>query len=382
LLKTPPCTGTAFGCRTPWMAYQGSPNHPSSRETRSPTRSRHRTQAPFGTTRTSLPQLGRGLAGALIVEERQPIAVDRDLLWVIQDWRLDERAQIAGGFGNRMEASMSGRVGNTVTINGRVPGTISVGCGERLRLRIVNAASARIMGLHFDGHQPSVVAHDGQPCEPHAVPDGRLLLGPAMRADLILDMRGKPGRRYAIRDDFYGDQLAYALVELAYDAQPFREHALDPSLVLPSNPLPEPNLSEAVRHEVTIQGGMMSINGGMGGMGRTGGSTWTMNGMSMTGDGAPDMEPLFTMPRGRSVVLAVRNESAWWHPMHLHGHSFRVLSRNGTPVLRREWRDTVLMPPRERAEIAFVADNPGDWMFHCHVTDHQMTGLMTVFRIA
>jgi FtsP/CotA-like multicopper oxidase with cupredoxin domain len=81
-------------------------------------------------------------------------------------------------------------------------------------------------------------------------------------------------------------------------------------------------------------------------------------------------------------VLAVRNESAWWHPMHLHGHSFRVLSRNGTPVPRREWRDTILMPPRENAEIAFVADNPGDWMFHCHVTDHQMTGLMTVFRIA
>lgn len=68
--------------------------------------------------------------------------------------------------------------------------------------------------------------------------------------------------------------------------------------------------------------------------------------------------------------------------MHLHGHSFRVISRSGVSAPRREWRDTVLLPPRESAEIAFVAANPGDWMFHCHVTDHQVAGLMAVRRIA
>jgi FtsP/CotA-like multicopper oxidase with cupredoxin domain len=68
--------------------------------------------------------------------------------------------------------------------------------------------------------------------------------------------------------------------------------------------------------------------------------------------------------------------------MHLHGHSFRVISRNGKPSARREWRDTVLVPPRETVEIAFLADNLGDWMFHCHVTDHQETGMMGVIRIA
>ena len=52
----------------------------------------------------TLQQLGRGLAGALIVEEPEPVAVDRDLLWLIEDWRLDDRGRIAGGFGNRMEA--------------------------------------------------------------------------------------------------------------------------------------------------------------------------------------------------------------------------------------------------------------------------------------
>src|SRR6184192_521034 len=67
----------------------------------------------------TLQQLGRGLAGALIVEEREPIAVDRDLLWFIEDWRLQADGRIAAGFGNHMEAGMSGRIGNTVTINGR-----------------------------------------------------------------------------------------------------------------------------------------------------------------------------------------------------------------------------------------------------------------------
>jgi FtsP/CotA-like multicopper oxidase with cupredoxin domain len=100
----------------------------------------------------TLQQLGRGLAGALIIEEREPITVDRDLLWFIEDWRLDDGGRIAPGFGNRMEAGMSGRIGNTVTINGRPPEPVSVRSGERVRLRIVNAALARIVALRFEGH--------------------------------------------------------------------------------------------------------------------------------------------------------------------------------------------------------------------------------------
>jgi FtsP/CotA-like multicopper oxidase with cupredoxin domain len=76
------------------------------------------------------------------------------------------------------------------------------------------------------------------------------------------------------------------------------------------------------------------------------------------------------------------NETAWHHPMHLHGHSFRVLSRNGEPTRHKEWQDTVLLAPRERVEIALVADNPGNWMFHCHILEHQEGGMMGVIRVA
>ena len=337
----------------------------------------------------TLQQLGRGLAGALIIEEPERVAVDRDLLWFIEDWRLDDEGRIMGGFGNRMEAGMSGRIGNTVTLNGRVREAVSVKAGERVRLRIVNAALARIIGLRFEGHKPIIVAHDGQPSDPYPPDGGRVMLGPAMRADLILDMNGTPGQTYRVIDDFYPD-LAYKLADLAYDpGKPARDPRSDAPPKLPTNPLPEPDLAAAERHQIALQGGMM---GGMGMMGRSGmmggmgtmgdDATWAMNGMSMTGDGQPDMPPLFTLKRGKSCVLAVRNETAWRHPMHLHGHSFRVISRNRKPNPRREWRDTVLVPPRETVELAFAADHPGDWMFHCHVADHQEAGMMSVIRIA
>lgn len=72
----------------------------------------------------------------------------------------------------------------------------------------------------------------------------------------------------------------------------------------------------------------------------------------------------------------------WPHPMHLHCHSFRVISRDGKPTSRREWQDTVLIERRERTEIAFVADNSGDWMFHCHILEHMLGGMMGVIRVA
>ncbi|MBX5132669.1 multicopper oxidase family protein [Rhizobium lentis] len=337
----------------------------------------------------SLEQLGRGLAGAVIVEERDPVAVDRDLLWLLADWRLKETGEIASGFGNRMEAAMSGHVGNTVTLNGRVSETESFRAGERVRLRLLNASLARIMALRFEGHRPMIVAIDGQPCDPHEPESGRVLLGPAMRVDLMLDLQGEPGRRYDVVDDFY-DGLSYRVTQLAYDeAAPIRGHVADAPLELPRNPLPEPDLAAAERHTLTLQGGMMSMAGmssmnGMMGGGMTGmgdGTVWAINGQSMTGDGHAGMEPALTFQRGCTVVLELRNETAWWHPMHVHGHSLRLLSRNGQPVPHHQWQDTVLMAPKDVAEVAFVADNPGDWMLHCHVIDHQMSGMMTVLRV-
>jgi FtsP/CotA-like multicopper oxidase with cupredoxin domain len=335
----------------------------------------------------SAEEVGRGLMGAFVIEEPEPPPVDRDLVWVLGDFRLREDASIVGGFDNPMEMSMAGRVGNTVTINGQVvPDRIAVRRGERIRLRLINAAAARIFGLEFRGHHPLVVAYDGQPVEPHAPEGGRVILGPAMRTDLVLDMTAS-GNTAPVIDSFY-ERLSYKLVELSYtDEPPLRAQPLAPPAKLPANTMPEPDIANAHRHEVTLTGGMMGGMGMGGGMGIGGGgmmgsgAMWAINGVAMPAGDMRHMKPILTLTRGKTYILAIENKTAWYHPIHLHGHSFRVITRNGRSTKYREWRDTVLLPPRERAEIAFVADNPGDWMFHCHILAHQDGGMMSVIRV-
>ena len=326
-------------------------------------------------------QVEMGLAGALIVEEPERLAVDRDALWVLDDWRMQRDGQVTQDFGSMRDATHDGRIGNTVTINGALPGQVAVESGERIRLRLLNVANARIFALRFEGHAPTVIALDGMPCEPHAPAGERIVLGPGMRADVILDATGKPGERHRVIDDFFARQ-AYEVVTLAYDERKRRRPApAGPVPSLAPNPVPEPDLAAAERQRIVFTGGMMGMMGGMPGMGGGPGAVWAINGHSSR-ESDHSHAPLLTLARNRSCVLELVNDTAWWHPIHLHGHSFRIISRNGAADPQPRLVDTSLLPPRERAEIAFVADNPGDWMFHCHVLEHQASGMMATIRVA
>lgn len=328
-------------------------------------------------------QLGRGLSGALIVEEAEPPRVDRDLVWLLDDWRLTRDAALAEDFGNFHDASHAGRLGNTVTLNGRLPDRIALRPGERLRLRLINAANARVFGLDFGELAPVVVALDGQPVAPHAPEGGVVTLGPGMRADLMLDVPARMAGPVAVRDVFYAGQ-EYHFADLAPEGEPLRDRAPDWPMELPPNPLAEPDVARARREAIVFHGGMM----GQAMMGARAdammaemreGRLWFVNGAAATGH---LLAPLLSVARDESVVLEMENLTAWHHPIHLHGHAFRVLRRDGRPTPRREWQDTVLMAPRERVEVGFVADNPGDWMLHCHVLEHQASGMSAVLRVA
>jgi FtsP/CotA-like multicopper oxidase with cupredoxin domain len=333
----------------------------------------------------SAEQTARGLYGPLIIEERELPRVDRGITWVLDDWRLARSAQITEDFGHFHDITHAGRIGNTVTINGAIPDTFKVRRGERIRLRLINAANARNFALDLGAHAPVIVALDGQPVEPHVPADGLVTLGPAMRVDLILDMMEPAGSRTAVIDRFYQGR-DYRLVDFVYDEAPLRDTPPDWPLALPANPLAEPDLANAERHEVIFTGGAM---GGMRGARVNGewtdmrtmvraGLAWAINGVAAHGH---VMEPMVTLKRGTTHILAMRNDSAFHHPIHLHGHHFRVLSRNGAPVRYTPWHDTVLMAPENQVEVAFVADNPGDWMFHCHIPEHMEAGMMGVVRV-
>jgi len=322
-------------------------------------------------------QVGSGLYGPLIVEEPDPPQVDRDITWVLSDWRLDRSARITGDFMSFMDASHAGRIGNTVTVNGAVRESFGVRAGERVRLRLINASNARIYGLRFEGHAPWVIAFDGQPVESHRPQDGRVVLGPAQRADLVIDCNSEPGSRHRVIDDFYR-QRAYRLLDLAYSEAAAARGKARPVPRLAPNPFARPDIVRAEHHRIVFGGGMMGV---MPSQREHNGMFWTVNGKPVSEDDHRH-EPLLTLARGRSYVFELVNDTAWHHPIHIHGHVSQVLSRNGSAAQHGESGDTVLIDPRSSAEIAFVADNPGNWMLHCHILEHQAAGMMTTIRVA
>lgn len=358
-------------------------------------------------------QLGRGLYGALIVEEADPLPVDRELVWMRDDWRLNESAAIDDGFNAMHDVGHAGRIGNVVTVNGVAPmgtvGDVPVRPGERIRLRLLNAANGRIFALDFDELAPMVIAMDGHPVTPHRNETPLLLLGPGMRFDLVIDIpvSGKPS--FAVTDRFY-DGMENAIARLVPSGTPLRDHAPDGDLALKPNSLPEPDLGQAVKHDLIYSGGMMgdmilsqmirsghitpeklsamgmesAAGSGMGGMANMmrsmfgAGNIWAVNGRDPDRDGNG---PLVTLTRGQTCHLTLMNATAWLHPIHLHGHAFRLLARNDVPVRHQPWLDTVLIEPGDRVEIAFVADNPGDWLIHCHILEHKVGGMSGVIRV-
>lgn len=336
-------------------------------------------------------QLGRGLSGVFIVEEPPEIAarlgVDREIVWAIDDWRLDEAAQIAP-FGNRHDASHGGRFGNVVTVNGRQDLGEPVRAGERVRLRLVNLANAQFFYLRFQPLDPWLVALDGHPVEPVRLGDGGVWLGSGQRADLVVDIDLAPGAYAEVLDLAYGVDEARAIMGWnVLDTEPMRQGAQPAPSALPANPVPKPDWENAEKHSLVFEGGAM------GGMtqakmdGRTldmralveAGRFWAING-SVPAE-IHSTPPLLNLALGKSHIITLENRTRWVHPIHLHGHSFFVSDPrlpDGSPSVLR---DTVLMAPNEVTQIAFVADNPGRWMLHCHVLEHQGSGMMGTIQV-
>lgn len=334
-------------------------------------------------------QVERGLAAALVVEEERPYPVDQDIVWLLDDWRLDAQGRIAEDFYRFHDVAHAGRLGQKLTVNGVQQPTQAVQAGERIRLRLINASNARIYQLALEGLPGWLIARDGVPAEAAIPWSGPMLLGPGMRADMVIDAT-TPGV-FELRDE--QPRNPAVLARLAVQGKAATARRPDPAPP-PIEGLPAPVLDGAFEQTVTIGGGARSRDGwpqqteaeraarrqrreaGA----READPAWTLNGVAHT-DHHHHHEPLFSVQRGRTVRLSFDNRTAWWHPMHLHGHHFQVLSRNGQPLPDKPWRDTVLVAPGDRLEVAFVADNPGRWLIHCHVLEHHAGGMGTVFEV-
>ena len=325
-------------------------------------------------------QMARGLYGALIVDESEGAPeVDIDEVLLLDDWRLTDDAQIAGGFGNMHDWAHAGRIGNWITVNGDGGWSRTVQHGARMRLRLVNTANARVFTLEARGLEGRVVALDGMPLETPQ-PLGQLAMAPAQRADLIVDVIAGDGEE-AMLVSFERDG-GYAIAAFNVDGVARTERLPDPE-PLPPNSVPVLGSILDARHvDLLMEGGAMGgmrgamMGGRMMGMRdmASAGKVWAFNGMA----DMPDA-PLIEANRGETVRISITNDTAWPHAMHLHGHHFRKIAADGAtgPL-----RDTLLMNRGETADIAFVADNPGDWLLHCHMLEHSAGGMMTWLRVA
>ncbi len=343
----------------------------------------------FGSTE----QLARGLYGLLIVEEREPVQVDRDLTLAVDDWRLTGNGEISADFGNFHDAMMAGRLGQYITLNSEDTLDLPVKTNERLRLRIVNTANSRIFQFRIAQHMARVMAVDGQPCPPEIAPNGVLRLAPGNRVDLFLDATLKPGARAPITvDDLRGGELQVG--SMVYDAgEPLRDKPLADPKPLPNNPVPgNLDLAGALKLDVPLDGGGMAMmmgrgmGGPMGGMGpgRFDGygvpqqqRIWALAGVASSGHDGP---PMFTVKRGRTVLLNFINRTAFPHAMHVHGHHFRQFDHSGEGF-KPYWLDTVIADVERAERVAFVADNPGKWMMHCHMIEHMAAGMAAWFEV-
>jgi len=333
-------------------------------------------------------QTERGLYGALIVQERRPPDADRELVWMLDDWSVDDQGRL-DPFGDLQAAGHAGRLGTIITINGSMDRIEQVRANERIRLRLLNAANARTFGLGFEDQTAWIVALDGQPVSPHHPPSDRVVLAPGMRADLMIDISDRRRSTVVIDDYFDGAHYAYDLARFDYSNQPpARSVPLPTPDMLPANPIAEPRMAGAEQHRIVFEGGAI---GGL----KTGlvsgkrwngrklareGRFWSINGH--VHDNVSFAKPLLRMKLGASYRLELINRTIFEHSVYLHGHKFRVIMREGRAEPHRPFRDTVLIGPKERIEIALVADNPGQWLLHCSVLEHKEAGMTAVIVVS
>jgi len=244
------------------------------------------------------------------------------------------------------------------------PEIVRVERGGRIRLRLINGASASQFWVDLGELVGRVVATDGHPV--HPVTDSRFPIAIAQRLDILIDLPRTGAFPILARVEGTGRQTGIVLAtagaqipriaDSAQDAPPV-DNSLEARLTA-AEPLP-PRPADLAR-TITLNGGMKPY-------------AWSMN-----GEYWPQVTPLM-LRKGQRVEIDLVNQSIMAHPMHLHGHVFQVIAIDARPI-QGAVRDTVLVMPMGRVRIAFDADNPGRWAFHCHVLYHMVTGMMTEFR--
>jgi FtsP/CotA-like multicopper oxidase with cupredoxin domain len=363
-----------------------------------------------------------GVFGSIVVTPRggEPVQADREEVLVLSDWTNTDPHEVMrmlmrgsdyfglmrGNAQSLLGAAKSGMLKEyfqrewdrmmpmdvsdvgyaAFLINGQRSTQIEGKPGERLRLRLINSAAATYFYLNSSTGPMTIVAADGPPVQPVKV--DRLLMAIAETFDVIVTLPASgqyelratavdgsghvsaftgSGERHPASDPPKAN--LYAMDEMLNLALEEQEDDPRASLNLPRPGSPY-RLLRAVndtslpaklpRRKVTLH-----LTGDMNRY------VWSFDGKTIA------EQPYITIKRGEIIELELINDTMMHHPIHLHGHFFRLLMGQGkhSPL-----KHTVDVPPMTKRTVEFEANEHHDWMFHCHILYHMMSGMARVFR--
>jgi FtsP/CotA-like multicopper oxidase with cupredoxin domain len=329
-------------------------------------------------------QLDRGLYAPFIIDDPdEPGAYDHEWVIVLDDWTdgvgpspeqiladlqaTEGNGSMMGGMGGGMMSADGGDVSYPYfLVNGRTPtdpDVLTAKPGQKVRLRIINAASDTIFDVALAGHDLQVTHTDGYPVNPVTAQVLRIGMGERYDATvtlaegvfpLVAQPVGKDGLARAIVRTGTGRAPAIGYRPSELDAYPLTVDALT---VAPGAGLP-------AREPDSVQA--LALAGTMGPY------IWTINGRTY------DQTVPLAIRTGQAGRMRITNHSMMSHPLHVHGHTFQLGPAGGTGPRK----DTVLVPPMGAVDVDFAATNPGTWMIHCHNAYHAEAGMMTRLEYA
>lgn len=234
--------------------------------------------------------------------------------------------------------------------------------GGRVRLRIINGAAASNMWVDLGRLEADLIAVDGNAVMP--LSDRLFPLAVAQRIDLVIALPKESGA-WPVLFRPEGATARTGIVIAAGDGQIAKiagEGEMTPAVDLALEI--KMRASKSLRPEPVTRTEMLMLTGGGADY------VWGLN-------GKPSLqhETLFGVRLGERIAVMMHNMTSMSHPMHLHGHHFQVIDIDGQKIAGA-LRDTVLVPPKAQVTIAFDADNPGNWAFHCHHLYHMNAGMM------
>ena len=307
-------------------------------------------------------QVEKGLYGVIRVRGYSEPEVDQESIWVLDDVNVLPDGSLSMYLDDN--SKMLGRQGNTLLINGEPNARLTWRSGTLQRVRIVNVANGRFFNLSLPGYRWRVIGTDGG-LLPEAFETERLLLSPGERYDILVIPNEKPGTELALMNDSY---------ERGHDTGQEDPMRLATVAITDEEPLAGRSFPDTKAELEILEDGPTDHVLELDELLDDGNLLFTVNGATF-----PHV-PLIKAAVGDLLRFEVKNASEMDHPFHMHGTFFQVLSGGGgvhatAPEMLAN-KDTVIVPQMSTMRFAALFDEPGGWMYHCHILEHAEGGMM------